>query len=144
MTSNSRSPQQAPGRQAGVSLVEIVVAMFLFAVMSVAILPLMIGAVQASATNRDLVAANSLANAQLATLQIAFPNSAANPCSSVLARAASGIFDPSKSGATASISVGACPTSYPATVSVTVRAFRPNNASKAVVTLESAVLVSLP
>lgn len=143
MTSRSRSPERSD-REAGVSLVEIVVAMFLFAVMSVAILPLMIGAVQASATNRDLVAANSLANAQLATLQIAFPNSAQNQCSSVLATAASGIPDPSKSGAMASISFGTCPSSYPATVSVTVRAFRPNNASKAVVTLESAVLVSLP
>jgi type II secretory pathway pseudopilin PulG len=123
-----------------VSLVEIVVAMFLFAVMSVAVLPLMIGAVQASVANRDLVAANSLANAQLATLQTAFPNSAENSCAAVLNKAASGTTDPSWGGTT-SITVGACPGTYPATVTVSVQAFRPNTA-KAVITLDSAILVA--
>lgn len=129
--------------QAGVSLVEIVVAMFLLAVMSVAVLPLMAGAVQASATNRDLVAANSLANAQLATLQTTFPTSAENSCTAVAAEAASGIADPSGSGATASIAVGTCPSSYPGTVTVRVQAFRPGSA-KAALTLDTAILVATP
>jgi len=137
------SPEQLSGGQAGVSLVEIVVAMFLFAVMSVAVLPLMIGAVQASATNRDLVAINSLANARLATLEATFPNSVENSCAAVAATAASGIADPSGSGATASITVGTCPSSYPATVTVTVQAFRPGS-TKAAITLNSAILVALP
>jgi type II secretory pathway pseudopilin PulG len=127
--------------QAGVGLVEILVAMFLLAVMSVAVLPLMIGAVQASATNRDLVAANSLASARLALLQASFPNSTGNSCAAVVATAATGIADPSGSGATALIKFGSCPSSYPATVTVTVQAFRPNS-TKAVVTLDSAILVS--
>jgi prepilin-type N-terminal cleavage/methylation domain-containing protein len=129
--------------QDGVSLVEIVVAMFLFAVMSVAVLPLMIGAVQASALNRDLVAVNSLASAQLATLEATFPNSAENSCAAVAAMSASGIADPSGSGATASIAVGTCPSSYPATVTVTVQAFRPNS-TRAAITLNSAILVASP
>lgn len=137
------SPEQLRDGQAGVSLVEIVVAMFLFAVMSVAILPLMIGAVQASATNRDLVAINSLANARLATLEATFPNAAENSCAAVAAAAASGIADPSGSGATASVTVGTCPSSYPATVTVTVKAFRSGSAKPAII-LNSAILVASP
>lgn len=140
MDSHPESPEQLWDRQAGVSLVEIVVAMFLFAIMSVAVLPLMIGAVQASVTNRDLVAVNSLANAQLATLAATFPNSAENSCADVAA-AAGGIDDPSGSGASAVITVGACPGSYPATVTVTVRAFRPDS-TEAAITLVSALLVT--
>ncbi|HEY3407258.1 MAG TPA: type II secretion system protein [Propionicimonas sp.] len=135
------SPGQVPDGQAGVSLVEIVVAMFLVAIMSTAVLPLMIGAVQASATNRDLVAVNSLANAQLATLESTFPNSSDNSCARVLAAAASGVADPSGSGATASVTVGSCPSSYPATVTVTVRAFRPGSTNPGI-TLRSAILVA--
>ncbi|MGV8908558.1 MAG: type II secretion system protein [Propionicimonas sp.] len=127
--------------QSGVSLVEIVVAMFLFAVMSVAVLPLIMGAVQVSATNRDLVAANSLANAQLALLTTTFPSSAENACAAIVAKAASGILDPSGSATLASIAVGTCPSSYPATVTVIVRAFRPNS-TKAVIILTSAILVT--
>lgn len=127
--------------QAGVSLVEIVVAMFLLAVMSVAILPLMFGAVQASATNRDLVAANSFASAQLNALQATFPNSRANSCLEVTSAAANRLSDPSRSGVTASITVGPCPTTFPATVTVTVQAVRPNS-TKAVITLVTAILVS--
>jgi type II secretory pathway pseudopilin PulG len=141
VASNSESCGQPRGTQAGVSLVEIVVAMFLLALMSVAVLPLMVGAVQASAANRDLLAATTLANARLATLQAAFPNSAVNSCAAVAATAATAVADPSGSGATASISFGACPISYPATVTVTVRAFRPQ-ATTATVTLASAILVS--
>ena len=141
MATRSASREQLGDGQAGVSLVEIVVAMFLFAVMSVAVLPLIVGAVQASATNRDLVAANSLANAQLATLTTSFPSSAENSCTAVVAKSLTGILDPSGSGALASIAVGTCPSSYPATVTVTVRAFRPNS-TKAVIILTSAILVT--
>lgn len=141
MAPRFESPEQPIESQAGVSLVEIVVAMFLFAVMSVAILPLLIGAVQASATNRDLVAASSLANGRLAMLQDSFSNGKPNSCAAVTAATATGIVDPSLSGATASITVGSCPSSYPATVTVTVRAFLPNS-TKAVITLDSAILVS--
>jgi type II secretory pathway pseudopilin PulG len=140
----SRSVPALPsGSQAGISLVEVIIAMFILALMSVAVLPLMIGGVQASATNRDLVAANSLASAQLADLQAAFPNSAVNSCAAVEAKAASGTPDPAASGATASISVGTCPSSYPGTVTVSVKAFRAGY-TRAVVTLDSAILVTDP
>ncbi len=137
------APRRPPNSQAGVSLVEIVVTMFLFAITSVAVLPLMMGATQVSAANRDLVAVNSHANAQLSAIEAAFPSSAENSCAAVVAVAASGIVDPSGSGATATISFGNCPDSYPATVTVTVQGFRPN-ATKAAITLTSAILVVSP
>jgi type II secretory pathway pseudopilin PulG len=143
MDTRPESPEHPLDGQAGVSLVEIVVAMFLFAVMSVAVLPLMMGAVQASATNRDLVAINSLANSRLAMLEAAFPNSAENSCAAVAATAAGGIADPSGSGATASITVGTCPSSYPATVTVTVQAVRAGSTKPAII-LNSAILVASP
>jgi type II secretory pathway pseudopilin PulG len=136
-------PEPPVDRQAGVSLVEIVVAMFLFAIMSVAVLPLMLGSVKPSAINRDLLASNSLASARLATLEASFPNWVDNSCAAVAATAATGIADPSGSGATASITVGACPSSYPATVTVTVQAFRPGSTEPAI-TLNSAILVASP
>lgn len=143
MASNSEIAGSLSDSQSGGSLVEIVVAMFLLALMSVAVLPLMIGTVRASATNSDLLAADSLANAQLASLQATFPNATASSCAAVSATATSGVADPSGSGVTASITFGACPTIYPATVKVTVQAFRPNG-TDAVVTLDSEILVSAP
>ena len=144
MAASAGSSEPRFGSQAGVSLVEIVVAMFILAVMSVAVLPLVIGAVKVSAGNRDLLAATSLANAQLAILQATFPNSAANSCAAVRAKAATGIADGSKSGVSASITPGACPSdpmSYPTTVTVTVQVYRADS-PQAVTTLNSAILVS--
>lgn len=129
--------------QAGVSVVEIIMAMFILAVMSIGVLPLMMGAIQASAGNRDLVAATALANAQLATLQADFPNSAENSCAAVAAMAATGISDPSGSGATATISVGNCPADYPGTVTVKIDGYAPH-AKTAAVELASEILVVTP
>lgn len=129
--------------QAGVSIVEIVVAMFILAMMSIGVLPLMMGAVSASAGNRDLVAATSLANGQLATLEAAFPNASENSCAAVSAAAATGITDPSGSGATADVVIGECPADYPGTVTVRIDAYRPDS-TKPAVELTSEILVVTP
>ncbi|HML49842.1 MAG TPA: type II secretion system protein [Propionicimonas sp.] len=129
--------------QAGVSLVEIVVAMFILAMMSIGVLPLMMGAVAASAGNRDLVAATSLVNGQLAALEAAFPNTSENSCAAVSAAAAAGITDPSGSGATAAIVVGECPAEYPGTVAVRIDGYGPDS-TKPVVELTSEILVVTP
>ena len=141
----SRSETTTPIRdgQSGMSLVEVVIAMFILAVMSSAVLPLLIGGVQVSAVNREVVAANAFANSQWAQLQASFPNSAENSCAAVAAKAASGIVDPSGSGAVATIAVGECPSGYPGVVDVTVTVLRPG-ATKASVTLKSALLVTAP
>lgn len=129
--------------QAGVSLVEIVVAMFILAMMSIGVLPLMMGAVAASAGNRDLVAATALVNGQLATLESTFPNTSENSCAAVSTAAAAGITDPSGSGATADIVIGDCPTDYPGTVTVRITGYRPDSAKPAI-ELTSELLVAAP
>jgi hypothetical protein len=129
------------GKDAGVSVVEIVIAMFVLALMSISVLPLLIGGVQTSAVNSGGVAANALAESELVALQTEFPNAAATACSTVTAKATTGITDPSGSGATADIQVGSCPTTYPGVVSVVVLGYRPG-ATAPVVTLTSAILVA--
>lgn len=138
IASHSRS-----GDEAGVSLVEIVIAMFILALMSVSVLPLLVGGVQMSAVNRGAVAADSLAEAQLAAIQAEFRNSAANSCAAVAARAASGVSDPSGSGASAAIEIGTCPATYPGVVSVKIVGYRAGSTTPAV-TLNSAILVAKP
>jgi type II secretory pathway pseudopilin PulG len=62
----------------GVGLIEIVVAMLLLAVLAIGVLPLLLQATTASVVNRDLVAANNLASAELAPIRADFPNSPTN------------------------------------------------------------------
>lgn len=62
----------------GVGLIEIVVAMLLLAVLALGVLPLLLQATTASVVNRDLVAANNVASAELAPIRAGFPNSPAN------------------------------------------------------------------
>jgi Tfp pilus assembly protein PilV len=62
----------------GVGLIEIVVAMLLLAVLAIGVLPLLLQATTASVVNRDLVAANNAATAELAPIRAEFPNSPTN------------------------------------------------------------------
>lgn len=70
----------------GFSLVEVIIALFLFAVISLAVLPLLISGVSMSVANRDVVAATALANERLAQLRDDFPTAkgTARTCSSLL------------------------------------------------------------
>jgi prepilin-type N-terminal cleavage/methylation domain-containing protein len=106
----------------GFSLVEVIIAMFLLAVLSLAVLPLLIGATQLSVVNKDLAAATAFANAQLAPVRDAFPVNAVTPrtCSSLTAYAATNVAGPAGSGLLASTAIGSCPATYPGTVAVTV------------------------
>lgn len=113
----------------GFSLVELIIAMFFLAILSLAVLPLLIGATSASVANRDQVKATSFATEQLAALRAGFPLDSASTCTALTAReasTASPIPGPSGSGMTATIDVAACPSgtaSYPAAVAVTIRVF---------------------
>lgn len=57
----------------GFSLVEVLIAMFLFAVISLAVLPLLISGLSLSVVNKEGVAATTLANDRLAQLRDQFP-----------------------------------------------------------------------
>ena len=132
----------------GFSLVEVIIAMFLLAVLSLAVLPLTIAAARTSVVNRELVAATAFANAQLAPIKADFGVGRAGParCSELAARAvpATGaIPDPAGAGMSATVAIGPCPTDpaqYPATVAVTVEVR--GAAGRSLVTLPTLVLVS--
>ena len=109
-------------REAGFSLVEMIVAMFLLAVLALAVLPLLIGATQAGAANQQVVAANALAAGQLAAMRNSFPDDGDNICEgttgSVRDAAGANLSEP-QSSLLAAVHVGPCPASFPATVVVT-------------------------
>lgn len=118
--------QRADG---GFSLVEMLIAMFLLAVLSLAVLPLFIGAMRLSVTNTDLVAATAFANSRLAALRDDFPIAPLNPssCAALQSRAvtaADPLHDDASTGMTATIAVlDACPpasTDLPASIRVSV------------------------
>lgn len=127
----------------GFSLVEVIMAMFLLAVLALTVLPLIIGATRVSVSNRDLVAATTFANAQLAPVKAAFPNDPTTPTSCATLRttyARTAVPDPAGTGLTADVAVGTCPAAYPGTVTVTVRVF---DGGSAIVTLPTRITVSL-
>lgn len=128
--SESREPQpemtkRAGGEEmAGVSLVEVVVAMFVLALMSMAVIPLLIASARLSTQNSALTTATSLANAQLAELRAAFRNDGDSSCTAVQEevadRMAAGISGPAGNGLTGTLTAGSCPAQYPGTVRVSI------------------------
>lgn len=123
----------------GISMVEIVISMFLLAVLSLAILPLILGNTQYSATNRDKLSAMTVAQNKLTEIQAAFPSDPSNAntsCASLGARAAK----VDEGNFTSEISVGACPAQYPGVAIVTVTVTGKDSAGTA--TLSSEVRVA--
>lgn len=130
----------------GFSIVEVIIAMFLLMVLSLAVLPLIIGATSTSVVNRDLVAATTFANAQLAPVKASFPNDPATPtsCAALRGRAAVDVPDPAGTGLTADLTMGSCPAAYPGVVLVTVIVEDPADPGAVLVRLPTRVSVSAP
>ncbi|MBD7958089.1 type II secretion system protein [Microbacterium sp. Sa4CUA7] len=139
------------GDDDGFSLVEVIIALFLLAVISLAVLPMVVGAVRLSVDNKDLVAATAFGNSQLAVVRDAFPLAPLNPtsCAGLQARATPAhapLPDAAGTGMRASIAVlDGCPPAandYPASlqVSVTVR----DAQGDLLVTIPTRVRVSAP
>jgi len=129
----------------GFSLVEVLVAMFLLALMAIAVLPLLISASQVSVSNRELTTATAFANAQLAPIKAGFPPEPASPktCSSLQTTAAHDV--PGPGGLVADIEVNPCPVAagdYPASVPVTVTVS--SGEESEVVTLVTRIPVGAP
>ena len=130
----------------GFSIVEVIIAMFLLMVLALAVLPLIVGATTVSVSNRDLVAATTFANGQLASITADFPNDPATPtsCASLQGRAGSDILDTAGTGLTADVSVGSCPAAYPGVVLVTVVVEDSTEPGTPLVRLPTRVSVSAP
>ncbi|WP_127475529.1 prepilin-type N-terminal cleavage/methylation domain-containing protein [Microbacterium sulfonylureivorans] len=130
----------------GFSIVEVIVAMFLLMVLALAVLPLIIGATNTSVVNRDLVAATTFANAQVAPIKAAFPNDPGTPtsCATLQGRAAVDVQDTAGTGLQADTAIGACPSVYPGAVLVTVVVEDRAAPGEAVTRLATRVSVSAP
>lgn len=135
------SPQER--LEDGFSLIELVIAMLIFAIIAVAILPAAIQAAVLSTINRDDAAANSFASGQLALIRNDFPDEGSNTCTAVRDRAFSGLTDPTSTGLTATVAVSACPASYPAVVTVTANIFDPEeSAVSPIATMATQIVVT--
>lgn len=155
--------RRGPRPDGGFSIVEMIIAMFLLAVIALALLPLLIGVTRSSTTNKALVAATNLANAQVAAIRAQFPNDATNTTCSGLAQAVArlktatpdpaltlsapqplvtGIPGPDASGLQAEVRTTACPADPPGTVEMTVTVT--DGSGHKLVTLPTLIVVNQP
>ena len=129
----------------GMSLVEVVMAMFLLGVISLAILPLLIGVTRLSAVNDDRAAANSVADARLARITAAYPSTAGSPAACTALKNNATLVGTETDPATrltSTATLGICPTAIgtiPLTITVLQDAADPDSA---LVTVATNVLVS--
>jgi type II secretory pathway pseudopilin PulG len=103
----------------GLGIVEIVVSMFLLALLAVAFLPLLIQGMMASVTSATVATASQLLNQQLDAVRAVPPN-----CADVRAFADVTVLpttDPRGTEFQPDSVAGACPASYPGVVRVEVR-----------------------
>ncbi len=122
----------------GISLVEVVVAMLLLAVLSLAVLPLIIGVTQRTVDNRALLSATAFGRNELAKVQAAFPATPGDEetrCADLLSRAAAPATQDPASGFSARLTVGVstCPATYPVSIPVVVTVYE-NGAAVASIT----------
>lgn len=103
------------------SLIEVVIAMLLLAIMAMAVVPLLIVPVKASLANRSTIAATAFANATLESLRAEFPLDGESSCTTVRERENPALPDPAGTSLKANVTAGACPTDLPGTVTVTVQ-----------------------
>jgi len=118
MRSTRHDDEAQRGDDAGLTLIEIVVAMMLIAILSVAFLPVLIQGVRVAATNATRSTANQLVQQHLETAR-----AQADDCSNITtlaAAAVSNVVDPRNVTLVTTRTAGACPGSYPGTVSFTV------------------------
>ena len=120
--SRSRMPVRATP-ESGFSLVEIIIAMLMLALMSMALLPLLWNVVLTSTHNRANVAATNYANTIVSSLRQEFPtDGTGNSCATLKMRASTPPAAPSGSNLSATVGPTplACPSAYPGTVPVRV------------------------
>lgn len=124
-------------RDDGFSLVEVIIAMFLFGLLSLAVLPLLIGVTLRSAENREQLSATAYANERMASIQATYPSTPGTTTTSCAALRALGTALPtvdSASGFRATVSVGTCPATFPASIPVTVTVTKGTKTLSAVTT----------
>lgn len=121
----------------GLGLVEIVVAMFLFAIMAVAFLPAIIRGYEATRTNTTLSTATQLLSGQLESLR----TTSGPSCASLLIFNATPVTD-DRGVALRPTRTVTCPLAYPGTARVVVGMV--NDANSPIATATTLVVVASP
>lgn len=107
---------------AGFSLVEVVVAMMLFALLSVAVIPLMISITVLTAQNRDAEAGRSSVAADIAALRERYPSDPAISSPSLCSQLNDEGFNATPSdighGLLATRTADACPVTFPGAIGI--------------------------
>ena len=124
--SSSRQPWgiQLRPEDAGIGLVEVILAMLLLVITALGVLPLLMVSSKLAVVNRDMLAATGFANSRLSTIRDAFPDSADSSCAQVATHNASNISDPAGTALIADVIVDACPSVYPDAMTVRARSVR--------------------
>ena len=137
------SGRRAEQASAGFSLVEVVIAMFILALISIAVLPLLVTTTAASVQSRTQVSASSQASAEVALLRQQFRDELENSCAAVASAAAArtGEQDPT-TGRFTKVAVSACPSVLPGTITITVEVHPTAALSGALATLTTQLLVA--
>ncbi|MCA0250944.1 MAG: type II secretion system GspH family protein [Actinobacteria bacterium] len=128
----------------GFSLIEVIIAMFVLALMAMGLIPLMIGAMQSSVTNRAMAAASAFATAQIAEVQSAFGNDSPRLCSELASYEHDALpDDPTHPTLLATReALDSCGTDEYSTVTVRVSVASADEAARDLVTLTTKVLVA--
>jgi type II secretory pathway pseudopilin PulG len=116
------APHMRPSADdSGFGMIEIVVSMFLVALIAVAMLPVLIGSMRLTATNIVVTRATQIVGAQL---DLARKQAELAPtCAAIRGLAIStpvNVIDPNGQALRYTRAVGACPSTYPGTVSLSV------------------------
>lgn len=131
------------GDDDGLSLVELLIAMFLLALMALALVPLMINATQLSTTNRSVTTASAFATAQLAEVQSAFGNDDPRPCSELAGFEHEDFADPAGTGLVASRRIlGSCGTDEYSAMTIAVSVAAADKPTQELVALTTKVMVA--
>lgn len=129
-------------REAGFSVVEVIIAMMVLALISIGLMPLMMSAINGSATNRSIVRATSLATAQLATMRQRLGAAPTSTCTQITAIATE--LSIVQSGLKETMVSSSCPApaDRPETVTVTVTVTPTTNETQVLARLSTEILVS--
>lgn len=119
---------EAHSDDAGMSMVEVVLAMLLVGLMSIGVLPLIIGITQHSVANRELLRASQVADARISEVQAIAPAvpGQSSSCGAVQSLITALGGTDAETGFTTSFSAPACPgvSAYPTVLPVSVSVAR--------------------
>nr|WP_028709081.1 hypothetical protein [Propionicicella superfundia] len=120
-------------------MVEIIVAMFVLALMSIGLLPMLLGAVRTTQSNRELAAATTLAGASLDDARQAAELS--STCAALTTWKTEVTTSDPVDGNVAEATVGRCPTSFPGTIDVSVRVYPQTDPDRTLAALSTKIVV---